>query len=82
MNTEGIRYIFGSVHDVTLMTPAFQSYVLGNVPQDAATQGFYTNAFGLYNNTLGISKAQPNLATAADPAGAARIRGKRHGHNQ
>ncbi len=64
VNTEGIRYIFGSVHDVTLMTPAFQSYVLGNVPQDAATQGFYTNAFGLYNNSLGISKAIPNTGTA------------------
>src|SRR6202161_1678882 len=69
VNTEGIRYIFGSVHDVTLMTPAFQSYTLANVPQDAATQVFYTNAFGLYNNALGISKAQPNLATAAHPAG-------------
>src|SRR5580693_8421301 len=69
VNTEGIRYIFGSVHDVTLMTPAFQDYVLTNVPADAATQGFYTNAFGLYNNALGISKAQPNLATAANPAG-------------
>jgi hypothetical protein len=63
VNTEGIRYIFGSVHDVTLMTPAFQSYVLGNVPQDAATQGFYTNAFGLYNNSLGISKAIPNTGS-------------------
>jgi hypothetical protein len=64
VNTEGIRYIFGSVHDVTLMTPAFQSYVLGNVPQDPATQGFYSNAFGLYNNSLGIAKAVPNLGTA------------------
>jgi hypothetical protein len=69
VNTEGIRYIFGSVHQVTLMTPAFQQYVLANVPQDTATQGFYTNAFGLYNNSLGISKATPNLATAANPAG-------------
>jgi len=60
VNTEGIRYIFGSVHDVTLMTPAFQDYVLANVPQDAATQAFYTNAFSLYNNAPGISKAVVN----------------------
>ncbi len=66
VNTEGIRYIFGSVHDVTLMTPAFQSYVLGNVPQDTATQGFYTNAFGLYNAAPGINKAAVNLGTAFD----------------
>jgi Carboxypeptidase regulatory-like domain len=70
VNTEGIRYIFGSVHDVTLMTPAFQSYVLQNVPQDAATQGFYTNAFSLYNNSLGISKAVPNtIASTMSPNG-------------
>ncbi len=70
VNTEGIRYIFGSVHDVTLMTPAFQSYVLQNVPQDAATQGFYTNAFSLYNNALGISKAVPNtVASTGNPNG-------------
>ncbi|MGH9683048.1 MAG: carboxypeptidase regulatory-like domain-containing protein [Candidatus Acidiferrales bacterium] len=60
VNTEGIRYIFGSTHNVTLMTPAFQSYVLGNVPQDAATQAFYKNIFGLYNAAPGISKALPN----------------------
>jgi Carboxypeptidase regulatory-like domain len=70
VNTEGIRYIFGSVHDVTLMTPAFQDYVLTNVPQDPATQGFYTNAFGLYNNSLGISKAVPNtVALTGNPNG-------------
>lgn len=63
INTEGIRYIFGSVHDVTLMTPAFQSYILGNIPQDAATQAFYQNAFKLYNGAPGISKAVPNLGT-------------------
>jgi hypothetical protein len=64
VNTEGIRYIFGSVHDVTLMTPAFQNYTLGNIPQDAATQGFYTNAFGLYNAAPGINKAVVNTGTA------------------
>jgi hypothetical protein len=70
VNTEGIRYIFGSVHSVTLMTPAFQNYVLANVPQDAATQGFYTNAFGLYNNALGISKAIPDtVASTGNPFG-------------
>src|SRR5580693_5796610 len=49
VNTEGIRYIFGSVHAVTLMTPAFQDYVASNIPADAATQTFYSNVFKLYN---------------------------------
>lgn len=60
LNTEGIRYIFGSIHDVTLPTPAFQSFVLGNVPQDAATQAFYQNIFSLYNAAPGIGAAQPD----------------------
>ena len=71
VNTEGIRYIFGSIHTPSAPTPAFQSYVLGNVPQDAATQAFYTNAFKLYNNAPGIANAVPNPGSctgfAADP---------------
>lgn len=67
VNTEGIRYIFGSVHDVTLMTPVFQNYVTSNIPVDAATQAFYANAFKLYNASPGISKAAPNLASSTDP---------------
>ena len=60
VNTEGIRYIFGSVHTPSAPTPAFESYVLGNVPQDAATQAFYKNAFALYNAAPGIANAIPN----------------------
>ncbi len=60
LNTEGIRYIFGAVHTPSAPTPAFQSYVLGNIPQDAATQAFYKNAFALYNAAPGISNAVPN----------------------
>jgi hypothetical protein len=49
VSTEGIRYIFGSTHNVATPTPAFKSCVLGNVAQDAATQAFYNNVFKLYN---------------------------------
>src|SRR6202795_3980070 len=34
VNTEGIRYIFGSIHTPSAPTPAFESYVLGNVAAD------------------------------------------------
>jgi Carboxypeptidase regulatory-like domain len=65
VNTEGIRYIFGSVHTPTLMTPAFQDYVTSNIAGDgAATQAFYANAFNLYNAAPGIAKAKPNLGGA------------------
>ncbi|MGB8441418.1 MAG: carboxypeptidase regulatory-like domain-containing protein [Candidatus Acidiferrales bacterium] len=60
VNTEGIRYIFGSVHTPAAPTPAFQSYVLSNIPQDAATLAFYKNIFGLYNSAPGIANAVPN----------------------
>jgi Carboxypeptidase regulatory-like domain len=60
VNTEGIRYIFGSVLNVSVPTPAFASFVQGNVPADAATQAFYSNVFNLYNDAPGIGNAQPN----------------------
>lgn len=60
VDTEGIRYIFGSIHQATAPTPAFQNYVLGNVPQDAATQAFYQNIFKMYNAAPGIANATPN----------------------
>jgi len=67
-NTEGIRYIFGSIHPVTLPTPAFENYVMGNLPavapagQLAQTSAFYQNLFKLWN-------AAPNAATAVPNAG-------------
>src|SRR5271170_2456869 len=60
VNTEGIRYIFASGHTVTYPTPAFISYVQGNVPTDTATQGFYSNLFNLYENAPGFANATPN----------------------
>jgi Carboxypeptidase regulatory-like domain/TonB-dependent Receptor Plug Domain len=74
-NNEGIRYIFGSIHNVTAPTPAFESFVLGNIPQDAATLAFYNNVFKLYNAAPGIARAVPNAGSctmngfATAPAG-------------
>jgi hypothetical protein len=73
VNTEGIRYIFGSVHHVVVPTPAFETFVLGNIPQDAATQAFYNSAFALYNKAPGIGSAAPQAASCgalAVPGGA------------
>src|SRR5215471_12550809 len=66
VNTEGVRYIFGSVKPVTTPTTAFENYVLGNLPglglgsQLAATTSFYQNAFNLWNAAPGASGATPN----------------------
>ena len=69
VNTEGIRYIFGSGHNVLFPTQAFETFVQGNVPQDAATQAFYTNAFNLYNNAPGSANATPVGIDATHPVG-------------
>jgi len=77
VNTEGIRYIFGSIQNVSVPTPAFESFVQGNVPGDPATQAFYANIFKLYNGALGIGNAKPNadscpgFATAPGATGGA-----------
>jgi hypothetical protein len=69
VNTEGIRYIFGSIHTPSAPTQAFESFVQGNVPVDAATQAFYSNAFSLYNAAPGIANATPNgFSTTFSPA--------------
>ncbi|MGC1256549.1 MAG: hypothetical protein WA867_13395, partial [Candidatus Acidiferrales bacterium] len=72
VNTEGIRYIFGSVHTPTLMTPAFQDYVLSNISTssfyNATTPAFYNNVFSLYNAAPGIAKAVPNTGGAYSAA--------------
>jgi hypothetical protein len=54
---EAVQYIFGSVSTTFTPTPAFESYVLGNIPKDAATQAFYQNVFNLYNAAPGIRNA-------------------------
>jgi hypothetical protein len=66
-NNEGIRYIFGVVNNTTVPTPAFETATLANIPQDAATQAFYNNAFKLWNNAPGIANASPNANSC--PAG-------------
>src|SRR6204780_1395486 len=60
VNTEGIRYIFGSIQNVSVPTPAFENFVQGNVPGDPATQAFYANVFKLYNGPSGVGNAKPN----------------------
>jgi len=77
VNTEGIRYIFGSIQNVSVPTPAFESFVQGNVPGDQATQAFYANIFKLYNGAPGVGNAKPNadscpgFATAPGATGGA-----------
>ncbi len=61
VNTEGIRYIFGSIQNVSVPTPAFENFVQGNVPADPATQAFYANIFKLYNGAPGVGNAKPNV---------------------
>jgi len=82
LNTEGIRYIFGSVHQATTPTPAFENYVLGNLPSVAPpgdlapTVAFYQNTFKLYNAAPGIGKAAPNANSCPGlPAAAAQLGG-------
>jgi hypothetical protein len=70
VNTEGIRYIFGSNASTTTPTADFENYILGNIPQDANTQAFYSNMFdNLYNKAPGIANAARQIATAANPVG-------------
>lgn len=69
LNNEGIRYIFGAVRPVSVPTPEFQSYVLGNIPQDTATQAFYQNIFKLYNAAPGISRAVPTPGSCTAGSG-------------
>jgi hypothetical protein len=63
-NTEGIRYIFGSIHTPTVPTTDYETFVLANVaPQGAAVEQFYQNVFNLYNGAPGIANAKPNAAS-------------------
>jgi hypothetical protein len=65
VNTEGIRYIFGATRTTFTPTPAFETYVMGNIPKDAATQAFYNNVFNLYKGAPGAvnAVADPNSCT-------------------
>jgi outer membrane receptor protein involved in Fe transport len=78
LDTEGIRYIFGTSSSVFLPTPAFQSFVLSQpgIAGSASSTAFYNKAFSLYNATPGIANAVPvpdscASATSIVPAGLA-----------
>jgi hypothetical protein len=82
VNNEGIRYIFGSIKPVTVPTPAFENYVLGNLPSVAPvgelsqTTAFYQNTFKLWNAAPNIAQASPNARSAnanVDPCTAAGV---------
>jgi Carboxypeptidase regulatory-like domain/TonB-dependent Receptor Plug Domain len=61
LDTEGIRYIFGTSTPVFLPTPAFQSFVLSQpaIAGSPSNTAFYNKAFSLYNSTPGASRAVP-----------------------
>ena len=71
VNTEGIRYIFGSIHPATIPTPAFQTFVMNNLPsvvpaaQLGATRAFYQNLFKLWNAAPSVTNAVPNAGSCS-----------------
>jgi hypothetical protein len=65
VNTEGLRYIFGTSTSVFVPDPAFQSVVLANLP--AASVPFYQQMFGLYNAAPGINRAVPSAGSCTAP---------------
>ncbi|MFZ1973591.1 MAG: carboxypeptidase regulatory-like domain-containing protein [Candidatus Acidiferrales bacterium] len=64
MDTEGIRYIFGTSSQVFVPTPAFENYVTTNIAANHPTAtNFYQNLFSLYDATPGIGNATPVAAS-------------------
>ena len=61
VDTEGLRYVFGTATNSFLPTAAFQSYVLSQVPSTATS--FYQQAFALYNGAKGAGNAVPTANT-------------------
>ncbi len=61
INTEGLRYTFGSSSQVFVPTQALQNYILGtSLPaNNPAAIPFYQQVFALYNNAPGVANAQP-----------------------
>ena len=68
VDTEGLRYIFATATQSFLPTPAFQNFVLSQVPATATS--FYQQAFGLYNNAKGAANAVPTAGTCPGIGGA------------
>jgi hypothetical protein len=56
-STEGLRYILPSSGTVAVPSAQLQQYILGHV--SPAQQAFYQQAFNLYNNAPGLSRAIP-----------------------
>jgi Carboxypeptidase regulatory-like domain/TonB-dependent Receptor Plug Domain len=69
VDTEGLRYVLATATQSFLPTPAFQSYVLSQVPATATS--FYQQAFNLYNNAKGAANAVPQAGTCPGIGGAA-----------
>jgi Carboxypeptidase regulatory-like domain/TonB dependent receptor len=69
VDTEGLRYVLATATQSFLPTPAFQSYVLSQVP--ATATAFYQQAFALYNGAKGAANAVPQAATCPGIGGAA-----------
>jgi len=61
VDTEGLRYVFATAVQSFLPTPAFENYVLSQVPGTATS--FYQQAFNLYNNAKGAANAVPQANT-------------------
>jgi Carboxypeptidase regulatory-like domain len=88
LNTEGLRYTFGSSNEVFVPTQGFQNYVLGtSLPaNNPASVPFYQQLFALYNNAPGAgmrrrwpipadpTSARPFQAASASPPTASRYR--------
>src|SRR5580704_294546 len=68
VDTEGLRYIFATATQSFLPTPAFQSYVLSQIP--TAATSFYQQAFKLYNGAKGAANAIPTANTCPGIGGA------------
>src|SRR6266853_1468326 len=68
INTEGLRYTFGSSSQVFVPTQALQNYILTtSLPaNNPAAIPFYQKIFGLYNNAPGVANAQ---AVSGDSCG-------------
>jgi outer membrane receptor protein involved in Fe transport len=68
VDTEGLRYVFATATQSFLPTPAFQNFVLSQVP--TAATSFYQKAFALYNGAKGAANAVPTANTCPGIGGA------------
>src|SRR5262249_5462465 len=71
LNTEGLRYTFGSSNEVFVPTQGFQSYVLGtSLPaNNPASVPFYQQLFALYNSAPGVASAAAVVSSCGPDLG-------------